>query len=220
MTRPQIELKRPVDIDMYSDFLCPWCYIGAERVVQILEGYSFTQPVRVHHRVYLLSPDLGEEGVNIAEDLRRKYGRDPAEMFARVEQAAHAGGLPLDLTKMERRYPSVRAHALTLHAAAKGNQDLFKRALYRASFVEARNIHDVDVLVEIATQYGFTEPEVRDIAASRAEHDAVMRQAMQAFSVARTGVPFFIFNEARAVSGAQPEEVLVDEIRRAGNPVG
>lgn len=210
-----VDLKNVVDIDLYTDFSCPWCYIGAERVVSMLESYSFSKPVRFHHRVYLLSPDMPEEGVNIPEDLRRRYGREPADMFARVEAAAHAAGLPLDLSKVTQGYPTLRAHALLLHAEAKGTQDLLKRDIFRANFVDAKNINDVDVLIELGVKHGFTEDEVRSIVTSPAELDAVRRQAMRATTVAR-GVPFFVFNEDRAISGAQPENVILAEIVRAG----
>lgn len=216
MSVQSIELERPVEIDMYTDFNCPWCYIGAERMSSILERYQFSERVRVHHRVYLLSADMPEEGVNMAERLREKYGTDPAAMFARVEAAAHEAGLPLDYSKLERNYPTIRAHALVLHAAEKGTQDALKRALFRANFVDAKNINDVDVLVEVGTQHGFSADEVREIVTSTAELDAVRRQGRAAAGVAQ-GVPYFVMNEGRGVSGAQPERVLVGEIQRAGN---
>lgn len=211
-----VQLERPVEIDMYTDFNCPWCYIGAERMSSILERYQFSERVRVHHRVYLLSPEMPEEGVNIAERLREKYGSDPSTMFARVEGAARESGLPLDFSKLERNYPTLRAHVLVLHAAEKGTQDALKRDLFRANFVDAKNINDVEVLVEIGTKHGFTALEVRELVTSAVEIDAVLRQGRSAVRVAQ-GVPYFVMNEGRGVSGAQPERVLVGEIRRAGN---
>lgn len=210
-----VELNRPVEIDMYTDFVCPWCYIGAERMSALLERYQFTERVRVNHRVYLLAPHTPEEGVNIADNLRQKYGREPSEMFARVESVAHEAGLPLDYSKLERSYPTLRAHALVLHAADKGTQDTLKRDIFRANFVEARNINEVEVLVELGEQHGFTAQEVRDIVTSDQELDAVRSKARASVQAAQ-GVPYFIMNEGKGLSGAQPEETLLEAIEHAG----
>lgn len=214
-SKETIELNRPVGIDMYTDFACPWCYIGAERISALLERYQFTEQVRINHRVYLLAPNTPEEGVNIADNLRQKYGREPSEMFGRVESVAHEAGLPLDYSKLERSYPTLRAHALVLHAADKGTQDALKRDLFRANFVEARNIHDVDVLVELGVQHGFTEQEVREIVTNEQNLDDVRSKARASVQTAQ-GVPYFVMNNGPGLSGAQPEKALVEEIQRAG----
>lgn len=216
MKTSTLALQRPVEIEMYTDFSCPWCYIGTERMSSLLERYQFSERVRVHHRVYLLAENTPEEGVNIAENLRRKYGREPAEMFAGVEAAAHAAGLPLDYSKLEKNYPTLRAHALVLHAAEKGTQNELKRDLFRANFVDAKNINAVEVLIELGERHGFTADEVRAIVNNPAELDAVRRQGRASASVAQ-GVPYFVMNDGPSISGAQPEAVLVETIRRAGN---
>lgn len=213
--KEMIELQRSVNIDMYTDFTCPWCYIGAERISALLERYDFSERVRINHRVYLLAPNTPEEGVSIADNLRQKYGREPSEMFERVESVAHAAGLPLDYSKIERSYPTLRAHALVLHAADKGTQDSLKRDLFRANFVDARNIHDVDVLIELGVRHGFTQQEVRDIVTDEQQINDVRKQAHAGSRVAQ-GVPYFLINDDIALSGAQPEQAIVDAIRRAG----
>lgn len=214
-SKETIELNRPVEIDMYTDFTCPWCYIGAERISALLERYDFTERVRVNHRVYLLSPNTPEEGVNIADNLRQKYGREPSEMFERVESVAHAAGLSLDYSKIERSYPTLRAHALVLHAANKGTQNALKRDLFRANFVDARNIHDVDVLIELGVQHGFTEKDVRKIVKDEQNLNDVRKQAYASARVAQ-GVPYFVMNDDEGLSGAQPEQALIEAIQRAG----
>lgn len=215
-SKEMIDLQRSVHIDMYTDFSCPWCYIGAEHMSALLARYDFSENVRVQHRAYLLAPNTPEEGVNIADNLRQKYGREPEEMFARVESVAQNAGVPLDYSKLERNNPTLRAHALTLAAADKGTQDTLKRDLFRANFVDARNIHDVDVLIDIGQAHGFTADEVREIVTNPENIDAVRSQAHAATRVAR-GVPYFVINDDRAFSGAQPEDALLEQIQQAGN---
>lgn len=216
MDKPVVTLSRAVEIQFFSDFVCPWCYIGAARLHTALTSVEFTQPVRVHHAAYVLRPDNPEDGLDVMENLRMKYGEEAAlQMVERVQSAAFGDGLVIDYAKMGKNYPTFRAHALLLHAEAKGTQDALKKALMRAHFVEGRNIHDVDVLVEIGRSYGFDSQEVLAIVQSEHEIEAVRRQARQAGQFIN-GVPYYVFNQKTAISGAQPAHVLVEAIRQAG----
>lgn len=174
-----------------SDFVCPWCFIGTRRLEKALEG----KEAEVAYRPFLLDPRIPAEGVDLRENLKKKFGRDPEGMFGRVEAAARETGIPLDFSKV-RRYPStVLAHALV--AKAKEPRAL-ANALFEAYFLQGRDIGSADVLAELA---GSAEVE-------EAELERVREQAREASAEGITGVPFFVFDGKIAVSGAQPPEVF------------
>jgi len=200
-----------ITVDLYADLVCPWCYIGSERLDQATAGSE----VVVRHRPFLLMPDAPAEGVDIPDMLRRKYRADPAQLQGRVEQAARDSGQTLDLSKQPRSYPTLRAHTLLRHAEARGTQRALARALYRANFDEARNIHDPAVLAEIAAAHGFTAAEVEALVTNDDELAATRTATGEARGLGIRGVPFFVFNGKLAVSGAQPVDVLRAAMREA-----
>jgi predicted DsbA family dithiol-disulfide isomerase len=200
-----------ITVDLYADLVCPWCYIGSERLDQAGAGSELV----VRHRPFLLMPDAPAEGVDIPDMLRRKYRADPAQLQGRVEQAARDSGQALDLSKQPRSYPTLRAHTLLRHAEARGTQRALARALYRANFDEGRNIHDPAVLADVAAAHGFTAAEVEALVTSDDELAATRAATREASQLGIRGVPFFVFNGKLAVSGAQPVDVLRAAIREA-----
>jgi predicted DsbA family dithiol-disulfide isomerase len=164
--------------------------------------------VVVTHHAFLLDPTTPPEGFNVQEHLRKKYGGDPLRMFATVEAAAKASGIPLDLKLQPSSYPTLAAHTLIRHAAAKGTQRAFVLSLFRAYFLEAKNISDANVLAALATPHGFSVDEALAILGNDAELAQTRSDAQEAAEGGVRGVPLFIFDGRRALSGAQPEEVL------------
>lgn len=209
---------KSLSIDLYSDIVCPWCFIGLTRLDQVLSELDGSVPVHVRHHTYLLMPDVPEEGLNLAEHLRSKYGQDPRPMFARVEAEARDAGLPLDLSKVERTWPTVAAQTLIRYAHAKDTHRALTRDLFHAYFLEARNIADVGVLTAIATRHGFDADEVSGLVHDRAELDITRREAQRASSLGITGVPFFVLQGKYALSGAQPVDAFRQAVRQAMAP--
>lgn len=204
-----------VTIDLYSDIVCPWCFIGSERLERVLATHEGPPPL-VRFRPFLLQPSTPAEGIDIPDMLRRKYGADPAVLFARVEAAARESGIPLDLSRQTRSYPTERGHTVLRHAGERGTQRALARALFHANFVDARNIADVDVLADVAAGHGFTADEVRALLADEAELVRTRTEVGEAQRLGIRGVPFFVFADRLAVSGAQPESVLRDALAKAG----
>src|SRR5437016_1029728 len=132
-----MEEVKSLQIDLFADVVCPWCFVGSERLERVLAALG--RPARVTHRPFLLDPNTPAEGDDIPARLRRKYGVPPEQLWARLEAEARKSELELDLSKQRRSYPTARAHTLIRHAAAKGTQRALVRALYRANFQEARN---------------------------------------------------------------------------------
>ena len=198
-------------IDVFSDILCPWCFIGSTRLEQRWPAW----PARSSRA--LLPPffgsDLPKAGVSLREKLQKKFGVDPKQLWGRVEAAAAESGLTLDLSLQPQMYPTGAAHTLLRHAHAKGTQPQLVLALFRAYFQEAKNIADESVLAEIAAKHGFARDEAVELATNQAELELTRDEALSAAQGGIRGVPFFIFAGKLAVSGHKAN-VLAGAIRQ------
>jgi predicted DsbA family dithiol-disulfide isomerase len=194
-------------IEIVSDVVCPWCFIGEHRLAQALARTGIDADVRFSP--FLLDPSMPPEGADLRERLRAKYRLDPEVMFDRVERAAAESGLCLDFDRVERSANTVPAHTLLRHARARGTQVALARALFEAYFVEGRDIGAEPVLAEIAGRHGFAPEEVSALLADPTELDRTRAEAAAQGRRGITGVPFFVFRERYAVSGAQPVDALV-----------
>jgi len=205
---------RALTIDVVSDVVCPWCLIGVRRLEQALATFpDVDATIRLHP--FLLDPSTPEEGVDLRERLQKKYGVPAAQMFARVEAAARESGIPLDFAKVTRGVATTRAHTLLRHALAKGTQRALNDALLDAYFLEGRDIGNLDVLVELASAHGFEADAARALLRDEAELKATRAEAAAVAAQGISGVPFFVFGERFALSGAQPIDALQMVIERA-----
>ena len=200
-------------IEIFSDIVCPWCFVGHQRLSRVTQALGENPEVR--YRPFYLQPDTPEAGIDIPGMLKKKYGVEPSRMFATVEAAARESELMLDLTKQRFMYPTVRAHTLLRHAERRGTQPALVRALFEAYFQEARNIADVEELVAVAKAHGFEAAEVREILADADELSVTDAVATEAARGGIRGVPFYVFNDKIGLSGAQPEAVFREAIRKA-----
>ncbi|MET4632886.1 DsbA family oxidoreductase [Kaistia defluvii] len=204
-----------IQIDVVTDIVCPWCFIGVVRLHKVLADTGIE--ARILHHPFFLDPDVPPEGIDVAEKLRKRFGGDPAAMFARVEAEARKSGIPLDLSKQPRQRPTAAAHTLIRHALAKGTQDALATALFEAHFLQALNIADPDVLTGIAARYGFAADEARRLASDAAELEITHQEAAAAAQGGISGVPFFVFNRRLALSGCQPEDVFHQALAQAAS---
>jgi len=206
---------KQVVVDVYSDIVCPWCFIGTERLDAAIAASGVGDKVVVKHHPYLLLGDVPDEGIDVADMLRQKTGRDPAEMFARVEGVAKSSGIELSLADQPRNYSTISSHILLKHAAAKGTQRALEQDLFRAHFQQKLNVADVAVLTTIATKHGFSADEVARLVADAKERDEVRSLSALASQAGVRGVPFFTFNGENPMSGAQDEAVFVSALQQA-----
>jgi predicted DsbA family dithiol-disulfide isomerase len=205
---------RDVDIVVVSDVVCPWCLIGVTRLDQMLASRPEVR-ANVKFHPFLLDPTTLEEGEDLRERLERKYRIPAAQMFARVEAAAKESGIALDFEKVRRSVSTIRAHTLIRLGEASGQSGALKRALLRAYFLDGRDVGAIDTLVEIGLAHGLAETTVRERLADPAELAATRSIAREASEQGVTGVPFFVFDDKLAVSGAQSVEVLGQALDRA-----
>ncbi len=199
---------RTLKVDLFTDIVCPWCLVGSARLDQAIAALPADVQVDVENHPFYLSPDTPPEGVDVAQMLREKYGRDPREMWARVEGEAQKTGIDLDLSQQPRSFPTQKAHTIIRLARDKGTQHALANAIASAYFLDHRQVNEDEVLAEIAAEHGFTRAEalsdMHDAQELAISHELAIDAARQGIQ----GVPFFIFANKFAMSGCQPQEVF------------
>ena len=207
-----------MQIEVWSDVVCPWCYIGKRRLETALERFPHRDEVDVVWRSFQLDPTVPEgQTFPTLPALAQKYGRSLDEMRAmqsRVEEMAAGEGLEYDLAHGTSGN-TLLAHELLHLAAGRGKGPEMKERLLHAYFEENRSVFDVDALVPLALEVGLDETEVRDALADRRYLPAVREDAATAQALGATGVPFFVVDRTYGAAGAQPPEVLLQLLERA-----
>jgi predicted DsbA family dithiol-disulfide isomerase len=193
----------PTTIEIYADFICPWCYIGLDRLTRLAKERS----IRLHWNPYLLRPDTPEAGVPLTSIL-------PPERLERAEaavrEATQAAGLPLNRPAL---VPNTRhAHEIGLLAEDKGLNDAYHQAVLRAYFAEARNIGDAEVLAGIGEKVGMDRDEILDVLHTGHYRADVDRATAESFERGIRSVPNFIFASGKGFSGAQPYEAFLNAV--------
>lgn len=207
-------MARSVRIDLFTDVVCPWCLIGTARLDQALAALPDDVAVEIAHHPFLLDPDTPEAGQNTVERLSAKYGGGIAAMQRRVEEAAQAAGVALDLTVQPMSYPTIMPHTL-IRSAAPEHQYPLAKAFAAAYFLKGKNITDRELLADIAAEHGYTREGALALIADEPENNTTRAMALSASQQGINGVPFFIFNNQFALSGAQPPEIFARAFRVA-----
>ena len=201
-------MTKQLKIDVFTDVVCPWCIVGSARLDQAVAALPDDVEVVIENHPFYLDPNTPNEGVVVADMLREKYGRDPKEMWERVESEARKAGVDLDLSKQPRMFPTKKAHTITRLSKPLGIQHELANAIANAYFLEHRQINDDNVLADIAVEYGWDRGDALDAMNDENELSITEQLATDAAAQGIRGVPFFIFGEKYALSGAQPDEVF------------
>jgi len=205
----------PVTIDVVSDVVCPWCFIGKRRLEKAI-ALRPDIPVEVRWHPYFLNDWIPREGISREEYLTKKFGSvDRYKGIAqRVSAAAAAEGLTYNIGGVSRQPNTLDAHRLILWARNSGDPARMKQRLMELYFSEGADLTDREVLVRAAVDCGMDADTVRKLLASDADVDRVTQEAERAKEAGIDGVPCFIIGNALAVSGAQAPEYLADAIAR------
>ena len=213
----------PLNIDIVSDVVCPWCYIGKRHVEQAISQWREKHPdaaVNVRWHPFQLNPDLPLEGTDRKGYLEQKFGgpERAKEIYARVSAAGRNAGLELNFDGILKQPNTLAAHALIAYAQTADDgvhADAVAERLFKAYFVDGEFIGDMDVLVAIAAGCGLDADATRAVLSERATLDEIAAQDVNVRQQGITGVPFFIFNQKVALSGAQPPDVLLDAMEKS-----
>ena len=191
-------------IDVYSDTVCPWCYLGKRRFELALAARPQYEP-RVTWRPFELNPEIPVEGVDRAAYLAGSIGTPErvAEVHTELERRGEASGIQFRFDLIERTPNTRRAHLLMAHAARCGRQTAVMDRVMRAYFEEGCDIGDIEVLVRLAVESGLPEHESRSALILRAGQDGVIAAERHAAVLGITSVPTFVFDGQYTISGAQ-----------------
>lgn len=206
-------------IEIWSDVVCPWCYIGKRRLERALADFPHRTDVEIQWRSFMLDPGAPTEpSESVAAALGRKYGGGEAaghQMVARVQAAAAEEGLDFAGHARSLHLNTLDAHRLLHLAGHEGVQGELKEALLAAYFTRGENLADHDVLTATATSIGLPEARVREVLSSDAYADEVWADIERAQSYGASGVPFFVLDHKYGISGAQPAELFARALEQA-----
>ena len=208
-----------MQIEIWSDVVCPWCYIGKRRLEAALAEFPHRDEVEIRWRSFELDPTTRREGdESNLERLASKLGlseRQAQELEDRVQGVAAGAGLDYHL-ELTRPTNTFDVHRVLHLAADEGVQDAAKEGFLAAHFVEGRDLQDPETVVAVATAAGADEAEVRRVLADPTAYaDAVLEDRREAAALGAEGVPFFVFDRRYGVSGAQPVAQFAAVLERA-----
>jgi predicted DsbA family dithiol-disulfide isomerase len=206
---------KPLKIDIVSDVVCPWCYIGKKRIEDALK-LAADVPVDVDFRPFFLNPWVPREGISREDYLTTKFGSVDAYkgIAGRVVAAAGEEGLTYRPDLVKRQPNTIDCHRLIHWADASGKAAEMKQRLMELYFRDGGDLTDTEVLIKAAADVGLDADDVRARLATDEDVERISSQAQEASDKGISGVPTFVFAQKYAVSGAQPAEMLARAIRQ------
>jgi predicted DsbA family dithiol-disulfide isomerase len=204
-----------VKIEIWSDVVCPWCYIGKRRLEQALSQFEHADEVEIFWRSFQLQPEARQDvAVPTLEYLKERFGPQAAQMTEHVAEVAKGDGLDLDFSKAL-TVNTFDAHRLLHLAAELGVADAAKERLLRAHFTEGADLGNTDTLVALMQDVGIDPEKSRQTLVSGEYGDAVRNDIAEARALGANGVPFFVIDRKYGVSGAQSVETFLTALRTA-----
>ena len=196
-----------IRLDIFSDPVCPWCYIGKANLDRALEAHA-DHPFRIEWHPFQLNPDMPAEGVDKHDYLAAKFGEDRlVQMHLRLKEASRAAGAEIDPDTPRRMPNTLDAHRLIHWAGLEGRQTAVVSAIMRAYWREGRDIGNAGVLADIAAAAGMDRAVTARLLASDADADDIRARDADARAKGVSAVPTFLIAQQYVVSGAQPPDV-------------
>jgi predicted DsbA family dithiol-disulfide isomerase len=197
-------------IEVFSDVICPWCYIGKRRLEKALQLLGRRHDWEVVWRPFELNPGMPAEGIDRRAYRTAKFGswERSLELEARVAAVGATVGIPFAFDRIARTPNTFDAHRLIGYARQHGRQDALVEALFQAYFVEGRNVGDRSVLAAVAAEAGLDPAEIARLLESDRGTDDIRGELERGRRLGIDGVPYFLINRKVALSGAQEPEII------------
>ncbi|MCX7362598.1 MAG: DsbA family oxidoreductase [Alphaproteobacteria bacterium] len=198
-------------VDIVSDTICPWCYIGKRRFERALELSGRTD-VALSWRPFQLNPDMPPEGMTRDDYVRAKFGGGdrPRQIYQAIAESGREAGIEFNFSRIRRTPNTVLSHRLVHWSAKNERQDELVGELFKAYFEDGLDVGDIDTLVECARRAGLDAPTARRYLMGDEGRQEVVASDVYARRLGINGVPCFIVNRKYAVSGAQPTSAFVE----------
>jgi predicted DsbA family dithiol-disulfide isomerase len=207
----------PIKLDIMSDPICPWCYIGKTLLERALEQEG-DHPFLIEWHPFQLNPDMPEGGMDRAEYLETKFGgqENAVRVYSQIVEHAEAAKIKLDVAAIKRTPNTLNAHRLIHWAKVEGKQNAIVDALFQAYFIDGRDIGDSEVLADLADGVGMDAAVVQRLLKSDADLEEIKQRDAMAREMGVNSVPTFIVGGQHAVPGAQQPELwrkVIAELR-------
>lgn len=211
-----------IQLDIFSDPICPWCYIGKSYLDRALEANP-DHPFNIRWLPFMLNPEMPAAGMDRRAYLEGKFGgkQGAVQAYLPVEDHAEKAGLDMHLDQIARTPNTIDAHRLIHWAGIEGQQTPVVSGLFRAYFVEGRDIGDHEVLADVADMNGMDASVVLRLLASQEDRREIVERDASARGMGINSVPTFIVAGKHAVPGAQPPELwsrVIAELRQGADP--
>jgi protein disulfide-isomerase len=205
-------------IEIWSDVMCPFCYIGKRKIENAIKEFPYKEKVEIEWKSFQLDPTTkAQPGKSTYDYLAEKYGRDrqwSVEMHENVTNQAKAEGLEYNFDTAIIAN-SFDAHRLSHLAKKYGKGNELEELIFKAYFTEGKDVSEIETLVDLGKNVGLDETEIRNMLASKQFKEAVQNDIIEAQQIGVRGVPFFVLDRKYAISGAQPNEVFAETLEKA-----
>ena len=205
-----------LSVDVISDVICPWCFIGKRRLEKAIAAHG--EPVKVQWHAFQLNPTMPREGISRREYRIRKFGswERSMQLDANIVAAGKDEGIHFDFDRMERTPNTVDAHRLIWLADKDGVQDAVVEALFRAYFTEGRDISNQQTLIDVVAKAGLDRGKAEAVLKGDEGMEAIKKAGDEARRLQVDSVPFFVVNGKITLSGAQQPDTFLEAFRQAG----
>lgn len=206
-----------LSVDVISDVICPWCYIGKRRLEKAITAFSDKHNVQVQWHPFQLNPNMPKEGISRKEYRIRKFGswERSLELDSKVITVGESEGIQFAFDKIERTPNTVDAHRLIWLADQHGCQDAVVEALFRAYFTEGQDIGNRQTLIEVVTEADLDRQAAETILDSDEGMNVIANAREMSQQHGVDGVPFFIINQKWTLAGAQQPDMFVEAFQNA-----
>ncbi|WP_413933599.1 DsbA family oxidoreductase [Nitrospira sp. BLG_1] len=215
---------RALYIDVYSDVICPWCYVGKRRLERALNGWNGSVPVKISWKPFQLNPAMPKSGMDRRQYLDAKFGGPEAaqSIYDHVAAAGTAERIPFAFDRIARTPNTFAAHRLIWLAGHQGKQDEMVEMLFRRYFVESSDIGNVETLAQAAADVGLDRTAIEAFLAGDEGGNEVQAEEAAGRRLGIRAVPYFVINGTSVLSGAQPPEEFLAAFREieVGSVVG
>ncbi len=210
-------MENKLKIQIWSDIMCPFCYIGKRRLENAIDQFGHQDAIEIEWKSFQLDPNfIASEGDNLAEHLAEKYRKDQEwalESLKNTAQTAANSGLEFHFEKVIMAN-SFNAHRLLHLAKEQQLGSELKELLFKAYFTDGKDVNDTETLKELAIKAGLEAQTIDSVLTSDAFDKEVQQDILRAQQIGVQGVPFFVFDDKYAVSGAQYEQTFLNVLEK------